>query len=175
MIRIFVGIPGFLLATGRDLSGGIVGRSGAINSAGNRVFARSCPQNDFFCSGPGKVDVFEFNSATDALGASPLLTFPTAEIPTSSFEFFGVDQLALHPNGSKLFVTEPGTVNVYDPNTGTLLASITDPGIPSPSGITVVMEANPCALPPPAGAIVGTNGPNQINGTSGTVEKATTQ
>jgi hypothetical protein len=48
-------IPGFVPSNGRFLSGGIVGRSGAINSAGNRVFARS---ND-----PGSVDVFEFNSA----------------------------------------------------------------------------------------------------------------
>jgi hypothetical protein len=100
-------IPGFVPSNGRDLSGGIVGRSGTINPAGNRVFARSCPQNGFFCSGPGKVDVFDFNSATGALGASPLLTFPVAEIRTDSFLFFGIDQIALHPNGGKLYVSEP--------------------------------------------------------------------
>jgi hypothetical protein len=53
------------------------------------------------------VDVFDFNSATGALGASPLLTFPIAETPRSSFELFGIEQMALHPNGSKLFVSEP--------------------------------------------------------------------
>jgi RTX calcium-binding nonapeptide repeat (4 copies) len=158
-------IPGLLPIDGRFLSGGIVGRSGTINSAGNRVFARSCPQDSFFCSGPGSVDVFNFNSATGALGASPLLTFPVAETPTDSFLFFGIEQIALHPNGRKLFVSEPSAVNVYNARTGFLIASITDPNIVSPTGVTVVTEANPCAGNPPPGAIVGTNGPNILNGT----------
>jgi Ca2+-binding RTX toxin-like protein len=119
------------------------------------VFIRS---ND-----PGSIDVFDFNSATGALGAGPLLTFTVASVSP----FFGIDLIALHPNGGKLFVSEPGTVNVYDPSTGALLDSITDPAIVEPTGIMVVAEADPCALPPPAGAIVGTPGPDILNGTSG--------
>jgi hypothetical protein len=126
--------------------------SGAIHPSGNRVFVRG-----------GSVDVFDFDPATGALGSSPALTFSVAFTPG----FSGMDQIALHPDGSRLFVSEPGVVNVYDPSTGSLLASITDPNIVQPTGITVVAEADPCTLPPPAGAIVGTDGPDQINGTSG--------
>jgi Ca2+-binding RTX toxin-like protein len=138
-------------ASGEEFDGGI---TGAINPSGNRVFVRG--------NGPGFVDIFEFDSATGTLGASPLLTIFVAE----ATPFLGIDQIAVHPNGDKLFVSEPNALNVYDPTTGTLLASITDPNIVSPTGVTVVTEADPCAGDPPAGAIVGTNGPNQINGTS---------
>jgi Ca2+-binding RTX toxin-like protein len=132
--------------------------SGTFNPTGNRVFVRG-----------GSIDVFDFNPTTGELGASPLLTFSVA----FAHEFPGFDQIALHPNGGKLYVSEPSSgmspsaVNVYDPNTGALLASIMDPAIVEPTGITVVAETDPCALPPPAGAIVGTDGPDQINGTSG--------
>jgi Ca2+-binding RTX toxin-like protein len=135
--------------------------SGTINPTGNRVFVESAVNL------AGSIDVFDFNSPTGALGASPLLTFSVG----FATPFSGFDQIALHPNSTKLFVSEislgptPGAVNVYDPNTGALLASITDPAIVSPTGVTVVTEADPCALPPPTGAIVGTNGPDILNGT----------
>jgi RTX calcium-binding nonapeptide repeat (4 copies) len=146
-------IPGLSEVDTRPLSG--VGESGAINPSGNRVFVRSFS--------PGLIDVFEFNPATGALGASPLLTFSVGDtIPLG-----GVEQIALHPSGRKLFVTEFGTVRIYDPNTGTLLDSITDPNIVSPTGVAVQAEADPCAGSPPPGAIVGTNGPDILNGTSG--------
>jgi Ca2+-binding RTX toxin-like protein len=151
-------IPGLSAVDTRPLSGAQA-FTGAINPTGNRVFVRS--------QSPELIDVYDFNSATGALGASPLLTFSVADAPT----FSGIDQIALHPNGGKLFVSEPGAfisaVNVYDPSTGALLTSITDPAIVEPTGVTVVAQADPCALPPPAGAIVGTNGPNILNGTSG--------
>ena len=132
--------------------------TGTINPTGNRVFVRSnnSPR-------AGSIDVFDFNSATGALGASPLLTIPVAE----ANPFLGIEQIALHPNGGKLFVSEPGALNVYDPSTGALLASITDPAIMEPTGVTVVTKADPCAGSPPAGAIVGNNGPNILNGTPG--------
>jgi Ca2+-binding RTX toxin-like protein len=146
-------VPGLSVVDTRPLSEFDIGTSGAINLSGNRVFARSRQA----------VDVFDFNSATGALGASPLLTFFATEPPL----FSGADQIALHSNGEKLFVSESSVLNIYNPSTGAFLASITDPNIVAPTGVTVVTEADPCALPPPAGAIVGTNGPNQINGTSG--------
>ena len=129
--------------------------SGAINATGDRVFVRG--------SFPGSVDVFDFTPATGALGANPLLTFSIA----STLGFPGMEQIALHPNGGKLFVSEPGAVNVYDPGTGTILASITDPNIVEPTGVTVVTEADPCAGSLSTGAIVGTNGPDILIGTPG--------
>jgi Ca2+-binding RTX toxin-like protein len=149
-------IPGLVEVDSRSLPTFDTGVSGAINPSGNRVFARS--------NGPGSsIDVFDFNSTTGALGASPLLEFSVAE----AVLFFGMEQIALHPNGTKLFVSEPGAVNVYNPTNGALLASITDPNIVTPTGVTVVTEADPCAGTPPAGAIVGTNGPDILNGTPG--------
>jgi hypothetical protein len=149
-------VPGLTLVDNRPLSGGSP-MAGAIAPAGSRVFARS--------SFPGSIDVFTFNPATGTLGASPLLVISVADAPP----YFGMDQVALHPNGTKLFVSEraPGAVNVYDPSTGALLASITDPSIGVPTGVTVVTEVDPCAGSPPSGAIVGTNGANVLNGTSG--------
>ncbi|MDQ3840601.1 MAG: hypothetical protein M3297_15185, partial [Thermoproteota archaeon] len=90
-------IPGLGPVDSRSLSGND-GISGAINPAGNRVFMRS--------DNPGSIDVFDFNSATGELGASPLFTF-SVESSASGFSGLGIDQIALHPNGGKLFVSEP--------------------------------------------------------------------
>jgi hemolysin type calcium-binding protein len=158
-------IPGLAEIDNRSLSGLDSGISGAINPSGNRVFARS---ND-----PGFVDVFGFNSATGALEMSPLLTIPVAD--HRQFAYAGIEQIALHPNGGKLFVSEiaeigmglTSAVNVYDSTTGALLASIRDPSVVTPTGVTVMTQADPCAGSPPAGAIVGTNGSDSVNGTSG--------
>jgi Ca2+-binding RTX toxin-like protein len=155
-------IPGLAEVDERFLSGAS-GSTGTFNPTGNRVFVRSSRPTE---GGIGVIEVFEFNSATGALGANPLLTFFVGDGSD-----IGAEIIALHPNGGKLYVSEPrfdapSAVGIYDPNTGTLLASITDPNIVFPTGVTVVTEADPCAGDPPAGAIVGTNGPNQINGTS---------
>jgi hypothetical protein len=131
-------IPGLSGVDTRFSSGG---SSGTFNPTGDRMFVRSGS------------DVFDFNPATGALGASPLLMFPVA----FAIGFSGTDQIALHPNGGKLFVSEiakrgmgpTSAVNVYDPTTGALLASITDPNIVEPTGVTVVTQADPCAGAPP--------------------------
>jgi hypothetical protein len=120
-------IPGLVGVDTRPLSGTQT-YAGTINRAGNRVFARS---ND-----PGSIDVFDFDSDTGALGESPLLTIPVGEL----LNVVGLEQIALHPNGTKLFVSEPSAVNVYNPRTGALLGSITDPNIVTPNGVTVVKK-----------------------------------
>jgi hypothetical protein len=43
--------------------------------------------------------------------------------------------MALHPDGSKLYVPQPGAVNIYNALTGALLGSITSPDISGPTGI----------------------------------------
>jgi Ca2+-binding RTX toxin-like protein len=148
-------IPGLAPVDNRNLSGTSGGSSGTINSSGNRVFARS--------QDPGSIDVLDFNSATGALGANPLLTIPVVDATS----IFGLEKIALHPNDAKLFVPEFGVLNIYNSSTGVLIASITDPAIEQPVSVAVQAERDPCALPPPAGAIVGTNGPNALVGTSG--------
>jgi hypothetical protein len=109
--------------------------AGAINRAGTRVFARS---------NPGAIDLFSFDRTTGALGESPIRTFPVADAPS----FLGMDQIAYHPNGGKLYVSEPGAVKVYN-RSGKLIASIRSPAIKSPTGVTVVTKAGPSPPPEP--------------------------
>jgi Ca2+-binding RTX toxin-like protein len=155
-------IPGLAEVDNRFLSGAS-GSTGTFNSTGNRVFVRSSRPTE---GGVGVIDVFDFNPSAGALGANPLLTFFVGD----GFDI-GTEIIALHPDGKKLFVSEPrfgslpSAVGIYDPSTGALLASITDPNIVFPTGVTVVTEADPCALPPPTGAIVGTDDADILNGT----------
>ena len=78
----------------------------------------------------GAVDVFTYDSAAASIGVSVVTV-----AAQGAHELFGVDQLAVHPGGSRLYGPEPGSVKVYDPVTGDLLQSIVDPSIVDPSGI----------------------------------------
>jgi hypothetical protein len=107
-----------------------------ITPAGDRVYVRSAG---------GAVDVFTYNSSTGALGASPLLTIPVAPFLNSDgnpVQNFGQELIALHPNGTKVYVSEPNAVRVYDANTGALLTSITDLTITKPTGLAVATLPN---------------------------------
>jgi hypothetical protein len=106
-----------------------------ISSSGERVFVRSAG---------GAVDVFEYNAATGALGSAPLFTIPIVPFgPMNNVEFnFGQDFTALHPNGNKLYVSEPNAVRVYDAHTGALLTSILDPNLRKPQGLAVATLPN---------------------------------
>jgi len=115
-------IPGLGLVDVRPLSGRF-GISGQINPAGDRVFAR-----DNF---GGFVDVFDYDSGAGALGALPLFRIRILDTPT----FFGMDQLALRPDGTKLYVSQPGALNVYDAGTGGLLGPIGDPNLRAATGV----------------------------------------
>lgn len=114
-------VPGLAPVDTRSFSG-FFGISGVVHPSGDRVFTRS---------NGGAVDVFDFDPLTGALGAAPRLTIPIAPTPT----FFGMDQMALHPDGSKLYVSQPGALRVYDPDTGELLRTITNPALSTPTGI----------------------------------------
>jgi hypothetical protein len=134
-IRSFT-IPGLSLVDTRTLTGTVFsGISGVFSASGDEAYVRS---------NGGAVDVFSFDPATAALGATPLLSFPIA----SSNTFFGMDQMALHPNGAKLYVSQPGALNVYDASTGALLKSITDSAISLPTGVCLPAPSqSQCASP----------------------------
>jgi hypothetical protein len=119
-IRSFT-IPGLILKDIRSLSGNF-GISGVVHPGGDRVFTRD---------NGARIDVFDYDSTTGALGASPRLTFAIANTPT----FFGIDQFALHPDGMKLYVSQPGALNVYDASTGVLLTQIKSLSISAPTGV----------------------------------------
>ena len=79
-------------------------------------------------------------SVTAQLAAAPSFSIPIA----STLTFFGMDQMAMHPSGTKLYVSQPGALNVYDASNGTLLTSITGPSIVQPTGVCVVAQQAGC-------------------------------
>jgi hypothetical protein len=135
-IRSFT-IPGLTPVNTRALTGtGFSGISGEIHPAGDRAFARS---------NGGFVDAFSYNSITGVLGAAPLFSIPIAGAPT----YYGMDQMVLHPNGTKLYVSQPNALEVYNASTGALLTSITASGIVEPTGVCLAHEFQPSDTIPP--------------------------
>lgn len=147
-------VPGLERVDTRTLSGNF-GISGLVDSAGDRVYVRS--------SYEGFVDVFSYDGSTAALDNAPALSIPISV----TFGFFGIDQMALYPGKDKLYVPEyfANALSVYDAKTGALLTSITDQRIVQPTGVALAAVTDPCAGPPPEGAIVGTDGPDVLRGT----------
>jgi len=96
------------------------GLAAAFRPGGGVLYARS----------NSAVDAFDYDAGV--IGASrPGFPIAAGRRPT----FFGMDQLALHPNGSKLYVPNPGSLDVHDANTGAFITSIVDPAIISPTGV----------------------------------------
>jgi Bacterial Ig domain/PKD domain len=121
-IRSFT-LPGLVLVDTRPLTG-TFGVSGLIHPAGDRVYVRSNGNS-------GAIDVFAYNATTGQLSTAPLFSLPLAN--TSAFT--GIDQMAITPDGAKLYVSQPNAVVVYDAHTGDLLRSMTHAAIVTPKGV----------------------------------------
>jgi hypothetical protein len=117
-------LPGLVPADQR-LATGRFGVSMAISPTGDVLYARSNQR--------GWINAFQYDPDTGALGATPDMVLGIFE----TSPFFGIDQMAVHPDGEKLYVSQPGSLNVYDATTGILLDNITAPGIVSPTGVCV--------------------------------------
>ena len=130
-------INGLTPVHSRQLLG--LGVSGVISPAGNRLFVRD----------PGGVSAFDYNSATGEIGVTPLFTMvaPVNEV------FFGMEQMAVHPNGDKLYVSGQRGVDVYSTSTGILLHTITDTAaILEPTGVCLSASVG-CSAPVITGAV----------------------
>ena len=130
-------MPGLTPVHSRQLPG--PGVSGVISPAGNRLFVRD----------PGGVSAFDYNSATGEIGVTPLFTMvaPVNEV------FFGMEQMAVHPNGDKLYVSGQRGVDVYSTSTGILLHTITDTAaILEPTGVCLSASVG-CSAPVITGAV----------------------
>ena len=93
---------------------------------------------------------FEYDSETGALGTTPEFSIPIR----GGRPFFGVDQMALHPDGSKLYVPERtrevpniSLLRVFDAATGSPLASMLLPDDPFDSYLTGVCFASRGTVP----------------------------
>ncbi len=120
-------VPGLAFGTARNLRGNF-GISGAAHPSGTVVYGRS--------NGPapgGAVDAIAYDPATGVLGAAPLFTIPIMNTAT----LFGIEQLALHADGSRIYVSQPVAVKVYDAGSGAPLGQITGLGISTPTGLAV--------------------------------------
>jgi hypothetical protein len=117
-------IPGLMPVDTRRLSGS-GGISGLVHPAGDRIYVRSVRGSS------GVVDVFAYNPVTGALGATPLFSIPVS----GALPYFGMDQMAITPDGNKLYVPQFGALVVYDAHTGHVLPSITHPAISQPTGV----------------------------------------
>jgi|GEM_PF-823023 len=115
-------LPGLVPADQR-LATGRFGVSMALSPTGDILYTRSNQR--------GWINAFQYDPDTGALGATPDLSIGIFE----TSPFFGIDQLAVHPDGEKFYVSQPGSLNVYDVATGNLIDSITAPGIVSPTGV----------------------------------------
>jgi hypothetical protein len=118
-IRSFI-IPGLHQVDIRPISGS--GISGVFSSDGERFYARG---------NGGFIDTFLYDPATGALGAAPVFTLPVASATT----FFGIDQLALSMDGSRLFVPDDDVLRVYAAATGAELDTLTSPAFSDLTGV----------------------------------------
>jgi cysteine-rich repeat protein len=108
-------LPGLVAVDQRTL-GGSFGVTTLIDDAGSAAFARSFSA--------GIVEKFGYTPATAGLSATPL----HADSAASTFPYFpGIEQMALHPFATKLYVpdSEFDVIRVLDTNGG-LLGSIRD-------------------------------------------------
>jgi hypothetical protein len=113
-------IPGLVPVDTRNLSGAGGGLSGLVRDTGDLVYIRA--SHSF-------IDVFDYDSATGALGITPVFSIPIE----GASGFYGMDQMAL--TGDKLYVPQPNALDVYDADTGAFLTAITDARISQPTGV----------------------------------------
>jgi len=87
-------------------------------------------------AGKGFIDAFKFNPGQ---GEFVRRVF-TIELDRRAGTAFGAEQTALHPSGTKLYVSGLALpeIRVYHAKTGAFLRKITAPGIQVPTGICVV-------------------------------------
>jgi DNA-binding beta-propeller fold protein YncE len=109
------------------------GLAAAFTPAGGQVFVRS----------HGVLSGFSFDPETADLSPAPLFQMPLA--PT--LIFYGIDQIAMHPDGSKLYVSNPPVVSIFDPETRAPLGAIAGPAIVQPTGVCLAATRPPLVLP----------------------------
>ncbi len=100
--------------------------SGIFQPSGDRIYVRS---DDF---STGRIDVFPYDAATGAIG--PVLQTRAID---GALTFVGVDQVAIHPDGTRLYVPQRGRIDVLSADNLELQSSITAPGIVQPTGIAL--------------------------------------
>lgn len=143
-------IPGLTLLDHRILSSGF-GICGVISPNGDRLYFRGN------VGGTGALlEAFTYDSGTGEISLAPLYT--VAIEPSRTLH--GIDQLAIHPDGSRLYLPQPSALTVYDAETGALVGAVVDESIdggtgvclatgPGSGGSGVSMDIKPGSCPSP--------------------------
>ena len=133
-------IPGLDMVETRTLAGGNRGISGAFSPDGTRFYVRGSGTPSF-------VEAFAVDAATGTFtSAGPELSIEVAEASS----FYGIDQLAVHPSGDRLYVgsgaASPASVSIFDALSGAFIDEVRHPRIVSATGVCV---ARADLVPPP--------------------------
>ena len=110
-----------------DLTG--FGVSAVFSPSAHRLYVRTTTG----------VDVFAFDPAAGIVGSTPLFSFAAA----SASPYFGIDQIAMDPEGAILYVSEGDRVNMYDPENGAFLGSVAGAGLSGATGVDVAQFGEP--------------------------------
>ncbi len=113
-------------------------------------------QSAAFAPDGKRLYVRSFNSVVRALAFDPATGVIGAQLwqttVTGGTGFFGRDELALSPDGGKLYVPEAGVLRVLDAATGASLSNLTNADLTSASAICVQPPV-PVGPPPPRPAV----------------------
>ncbi|MCK9351201.1 MAG: hypothetical protein WCT49_00900 [Candidatus Paceibacterota bacterium] len=124
-------VSGMTPISNRSLSYMFRGISGVFSASGDRFFVRECfnPFHD------GEIKAFAYDSNSGQFGTS-LFTISATE----TSEVSGIEQLAVDPDGTRLYVPSMYySVSMYDAHTGSFLSS-SPFGLMYSTGIAVAMK-----------------------------------
>ncbi len=95
--------------------GGNFGVSAEFSPSGDRVYVRSNT------SGPdGLLEAFSYGLANGTMGNTPVFSIAVPDAQT----FFGTDNIGVHPDGTRLYVSAMESVDIYSTTDGSLIGSI---------------------------------------------------
>jgi cysteine-rich repeat protein len=119
-------VPGLELVSAHEVYPSALAISGTITAKGDRLYVRVNTEGV-----DGAVAVFAYDAPSGAFDPSPVLEIPIS----SAMQLYGVDQLAVDAHDTRVFISQPGAVDIYDTTSGALVDQIGVGDLVSPSGV----------------------------------------
>ncbi|MCC9599430.1 PKD domain-containing protein [Stieleria sp. JC731] len=118
------------------VNSGVNLQTAVFSPDGTRLYLRS----DGY-EGSGFIDVFEFNPENGTISPVPIMTISgldndySGDPPTRQFVYFGMEQMAISEDGSRLYVSQMGSVDVYDTSSGQIIDSVSHQSMIAGTGV----------------------------------------